>query len=339
MLTRLRENLLYKLLALGFAIALHFYVVSQENPTQTRTLLVQLASRNSPRDLIFDEKTAPEVSVTLTGPSDQIMRLPDADVNAMVDLSRAHVGKNRTIPVKVILPTGTEDIKVAEVVPDAVQVFLAARTARRIEIVASNPGTPPAGYTFSHAVVSPSYAVVAGERDAVDAVKQVVANVDPGESIGTIDNSFPVVALDEQGAQVNDVTVTPAIAHVHFSMRAAPVTRTLLVNYNIVGMPTYPNKVTGVDVSPATLSVTGSLAALYEFSKVETLPIDISGATADVTKQVACLAPKGTTFTGASQVTITVHISAAAAEPAQLATPASPAPLPPAATGQTGPPH
>src|SRR5579862_1366126 len=114
MFARLRENLIYKLLALGFAIALHFYVIGQENPPQTRTILVPLTARSVAPNLIFDDKTAPQVSVTLTGPADLINRLPEADVTAIVDLSRARAGKNVALPVHVNLPLSESVLMVAD---------------------------------------------------------------------------------------------------------------------------------------------------------------------------------------------------------------------------------
>ena len=46
----LRENLPYKLLALAFAVLLHFYVVNQQTPG--RLLTVPLTLRNLPTDVL-----------------------------------------------------------------------------------------------------------------------------------------------------------------------------------------------------------------------------------------------------------------------------------------------
>ena len=121
MLARIRENLTYKLLALGFAIALHFYVVSQENPAQTRTVYVPLTVRGLPPNLLFDDKTAPQIAVALSGPADLLNRLPDADVTAAVDLSRAHGGKNAPKTIHVTLPPSEIGMS-ADALPSAIAV-------------------------------------------------------------------------------------------------------------------------------------------------------------------------------------------------------------------------
>lgn len=311
MLAPLRENLTYKLLALGFAIALHFYVVGQENPVQTRTLLVPLTVRGLPPDLIFDEKNAPQISVTLSGPTDLLKDLPAADVTAAIDVSRDRAGRNVPKAVQVLLPPSETGISV-EAQPRVVAVTLQAKEKRSVAITASDPGTPPAGYRFRPARITPRYALIEGSQEMVDQVRQVAVNVDAGDTVGTIDNDFPVVALDSQGAQVSGVTVLPTSAHVRITMGKVPAAKTLIVSANLTGSLPYPGRVSGIDITPQTLTVTGRPEALSQAYTVQTAPIDLSGITADVTRQVPCLPPPGLVITGPAQVTVTVHVTSQA---------------------------
>ncbi len=328
MLAHLRENLAYKLLALGFAIALHFYVVAQEDPSQSRTILVPLVARGLPPDLIFDEKSAPQVSVTLTGPADLLNHLPDADVTAEIDVSRDRPGRNVPKSVRVILPP-SETALSAEAQPRVVAVTLAARERRSVPITASDPGTPPAGYRFRPAQITPHNALIEGSQDAVDSVRQIVVNADGGDAVGTIDNDFPVVALDGQGAQVSGGVITPTSAHVRIAMAKVPAAKTLIVSANLTGTLPYPGRVTGIDINPESLTVTGRPEALSQAYTVQTAPIDLSGVTADLTRQVPCTPPPGLVITGPNQVTVTVHVAAPPTPPAvvmpTVVTPSEPA--------------
>ena len=336
MLARFRENLIYKLLALGFAVALHFYVAGQENPAQSRTVYVPLAARGLPPSLLFDAKAAPQIAVTLSGPADLLNRLPDADVTAAVDLSKAHAGKNAPLTLQVILPPSEIGMS-AEAQPSAVAVTLSTRVKRSIIITASDPGTPPAGYRFRPARITPRFALLEGSQESVDSVQQVVANADGGSSIGTIDNDFPVVALDGQGAQVNGVTVTPTSARVRIEMEKVPAAKTLIVSANLIGALPYPYRVTGVDISPQTVTVAGRPELLSQAYTVQTVPIDLSGVTADVTRQVACTPPVGLAVAGPSQVTVTVHI--AAPPPSTVPPPTVPGSPPATTTPEETAPH
>lgn len=324
MLLRLRDNWLYKLLALGFAVALHFYATNLLNPPQSRVLPVAVTPHNLPSDLLWSPKTAPQVSVTLTGPADQLNRVPDSAVTASVDVAGALPGKPVLLPVRTRVATGEPGVSV-EAQPQYVSITLTAKSARRLPIVASAPAAPPAGYTFRAPVVTPRRARVEGGRDAVESVRQLVVRVDAPGAIGTIDEDGPIVALDAQNNPVPDVTITPATATVRIEMTKVPAAKTLIVSPSVTGSPPFPARITGIDVSPPTVTVSGRPEQLARSSTVSTAPIDVSGATSDVTRQVPLATPAGLTVIGAPTITVTVHISSPPAAPSPP--PNSPTPV------------
>ncbi len=319
MLLRLRENLLYKLLALGFAFALHFYASNLLNPPQSRTLSVPLTPRNLPPDLLWP-KPAPQVTVTLTGPADQLNRIADSAVTVFVDLSRAVSGKPLVLPVRVG-PQPAEPGVGLEAEPRSVSLTLVPKSAKWLPLSASAPSAPPVGYTFRAPVVSPRRAKVVGIREAVDAVQQLVVNIDGGPTVGTIDDDFPVIALDGQNNQLPDITIKPATAHVRIEMARVPDTKTLIVSPVVTGAPPFPFQITRVDVSPQTAVVSGRPDLLGQTSTLPTAPVDVSGSTTDVTRQAPLALPSGLTPVGAATVTVTVHIAAPQPSPTPGAAP------------------
>ena len=324
MLLRLRENLLYKLLALGFAFALHFYASNLLNPPQSRTLPVPLTPRNLSPDLLWP-KAAPPVTVTLTGPADQLSRISDSSISATVDLANATPGKTLLLPVHLSpLAEGVGGVSM-EVEPHTVSLALAAKIAKWLPLSAGAPSSPPVGYVFRAPAISPRRAKVVGSREAVQAVEQLVARVDGGPTAGTIDDDYPVVALDKQNNQVPDVVIKPATVHVRIEMARVPAAKTLLVSPAVTGAPPFPFQITRIDVSPQTVTVSGRPEQLGPASTLPTAPVDVAGATADVTRQVPLVLPSGLTLVGGPLVTVTVRI----ASPTQAPTPggsAAPAP-------------
>lgn len=320
MLLRLRENWLYKLLALGFAFALHSYASNLLNPPQSRTLPVPLTPRNLSPDLLWP-KTAPPVTVTLTGPADQLSRISDASLSATVDLSNAAPGRPLLLPVHLgPLAAGGGGVSM-EAEPRTVSVTLAAKSAKWLPLSAPAPSSPPVGYAFRAPAVSPRRARVVGGRESVDAVQQLVVKVDGGPTAGTVDDDFPVAALDRQNNLVPDVVVKPATVHVRIEMARVPVTKTLLVSPAVLGTPPFPFQVTRIDVSPQTVTVSGRPEQLGAASTLPTALVDVSGATADVARPVPLVLPPGLTLAGAPTVTVTVHIASPPLAPAGPALP------------------
>ena len=333
MFASLRENLLYKLLALAFALALHFYVAGQSNPASSRTLLVPLAAQNVPAGLLWDERAAPHVAVTVSGPADDLSRLTAGEVTAFVDLKGAHAGKNPGLLVQTSLApeSGAVSIAPGDVQPATLTLPLDAKSRRRLRITVTPPGTAPLGYAFRSPQITPEAATVEGSREAVGAVAQLAVKADADASAGAVDDDLPVVALDASGGQVEGVMVSPASAHVHIALARVPAAKTLLVSPMLTGTPPYPYKVTDVQVSPASVTVTGRPDVLARAATVPTAALDLSGATADVTRQVPCALPSGVSAVGPNIVTVTVRIAPAPA-------PSSPAPAAPASALPSGPP-
>lgn len=328
MLAALRENWKYKLLALVCALAMHTYVVGQSAAGQTRTLIVPLTLHDAPPNLIVDEKTLPQISITLDGPADEVAHLADTSVAASIEASHAHAGQNGPFPVHVTLPPEMGGIVSGDPQPSVVPLTMQTKSRRRLLISATEPSTPPAGYAFHPALVTPRRAVVEGAHAAVTSVQQLIIKVDE-DTVGTVDDNFPIVALDGDDSPVEGLTITPPTAHVRIEMVRVPVSRILLVSPNVTGTPAFPARVTDIQVSPATLTVTGRTDRLAHVGTISTAAIDVSGATSDLVRQVACVPPPGSSLVGSGIVTVTVRIvTPPAANPVPNPVPApTPAPL------------
>ncbi len=331
MLAALRENWKYKLLALVCAFALHTYVIGQSAAGQPRTLIRPLTLHNAPANLLVDEKSLPQISIILDGPADDVARIADTSVTASVDLSHAHAGQNGTFPVHITMLPGAGGSVSADPQPSVVPLTLQAKSRRRLLISATEPGNAPAGYAFHPALVTPTRATIDGSHAAVNSVRQLIIKVDE-DTVGTVDDTFPIAALDSEESPVEGVTITPATAHVRIEMVRVPVSRTLLVSPNVTGAPAFPARVSDIQVSPPTMTVTGRSGQLAHVGTIGTAPIDVAGATSDLVRQVACVPPPGLSLVGSGIVTVTVRI----VQPPALAT--GPA-LPPEPATSPAPPH
>lgn len=325
----IRHNFGYKLLCLFFAVVLHFYTAGLINARPPHILVLPLTVRNLPPNLILDDKSLPSVTVTLDGPPDDINRLTDTTVTAWVDLSHARSGQ--TPPLTVHLAGLPADVS-AESDPRPVALLLQQRHRRQLPISADDIGIAPATFAFTPPIITPREAVITGTHDAVNSVVRLVAQADPDQTVGAVDDDFPIVALDATGSPVGDVTVTPPTAHVRMEMARAMSRKTLIVSANVKGMLPVPFRFGNIEVSPATVVAEGRSEQLAPVGTLTTQPIDVSGATADVVRRVEPLVPPGLTLSPRGPITVTVHVIAPPASPVVPAT--SPAP-PPAAVPET----
>ncbi len=307
MLPALRHNFGYKLLALFFAVVLHFYVAGLNNTRPAHILILPLSVRNLPPSLILGGADLPSVSLTLDGSADEINRLSDATVTAWVDLSHAKPGATTPLPVHVAgLPPSVS----VENEPPPVSLALEPRRRRQMSVGADDIGTAPAGFSFSAPTITPREAVVTGTRAAVASVVRLAAQADPDQSPGAVDEDFTIAALDASGSPVGDVSVTPPTAHVRLDLVRALSRKTLIVSANVIGTLTAPYRFGNIEVAPATVTAEGRSEQLAAIGTLTTRPIDVSGATGDVVRRVLPLVPAGVTLSPSGPVTVTVHVIA-----------------------------
>lgn len=307
MFPRFRENHLYMALALAFAIALHVYVTTQSRaPMKAQTLTLPITVQHLPADLVLEEKDIPSVILTVDGTADDISHL---GLRATIDLSHARAGKYGPVPVRVSpLPTAfTGDISV---VPAAVSVFLQPKVSRSLPIMVSAPRTPPVGYAFGAPEVTPRVALVTGTRANVEAVVRLAVKANAGNQIGAVQDDFTIVGLDAQGSQVTDVSLAPPSAHVHVALVRVPASKTLEISPTIVGSPSAPVQFQRIEVSPATVVASGRPERLAQIGTINTEPVDVSGATTDLVRRVACKAPPGIVVSPNELVTVTIRFTA-----------------------------
>jgi YbbR domain-containing protein len=80
------------------------------------------------------------------------------------------------------------------------------------------------------------------------------------------------------------------------------------VNPTVTGTPGAGFRISSVEVAPLVVTVEGDLDQLQALVAADTAPVAVSGATRDVTAEVAYLLPTGVTPVGAQTARVTVHI-------------------------------
>lgn len=319
MLPALRHNFGYKLLALFFAVVLHFYVAGLGNGRPPHILILPLTVRNLPPSLLLATTDLPSVTLTLDGSSEEIARLSNATVTAWVDLSHAQPGTTPPLPVHV---SGLPPSVSVENDPPPAALQLEPRRRRQLPVGADGIGIAPAGYSFASPAVTPREAVITGTHAAVASVVRLAAQADPDQTPGAVDEDFTINALDASGSPVVDVTVTPPTVHVRLELDRALSRKTLIVSASVIGTLAAPYRFGNIEVSPATVTAEGRPNQLAAIGTLTTRPIDVSGATKDIVERVAPIVPAGLTFSPSGPITVTIHV---------IAPPAAAPALPPAA--------
>ncbi len=165
MLTTLTRDWKLKLLALGLAVVVWFFVVSADRsqlgfaaPVEYVGLEPRMVLVGTPRETLDVQVAAARWAAA---------RLAPSDVRVRVDLSRAREGEN-------LLPLSADDVQapagvnVVRVSPNAVRVSVAAAATRALRVVPTVRGAPPADVSVGRVAVEPATVQVKGPRASVE---------------------------------------------------------------------------------------------------------------------------------------------------------------------------
>ena len=243
-------------------------------------------------------------------PSDVASAVSSQTFTAYVDLSAVDPSAGPTyVPVHV--QAADPRITVVDFQPTQVRVELDPLIEKTIPIKVDK-GTVPAGLQVGEPEVSATTATAVGPESAVKRVAYALAQVviQPG-GLG-VDEDVSLIAVDAAQRQVTPVDLTPDSVHVKIRVGSNAQTRSLAVNAVVTGTPAAGYEIGPVSVEPAIVTVSGDAATLQTLDAVDTAPVSIAGATANVAATVPLALPTGVSPAGASSVTVTVTIKALA---------------------------
>ncbi len=301
-------------LILAFVLALVVWVsaVTNADPTQQKILPqpVPLEIIGQDSALMITNSIPMQVKVTLSAPQSIWTRLTNETglVRAILDLSDLADGDHR-VPIQI--QVGIRPVKIVEYTPTMIDVALEQVTTREFDIHFIQMGTPAVGYLAQAAVLENTKVMISGSKSAVERVVDVQTTVFLTQIKETVDQVFPLVALDENGDPVDEVSIEPDGVRVTIPIEQRGGYRNVVVKVVLSGTISPGYRVTNISVYPPAVTVFSADPQLVEElpGYVETLPIDLSGAKDDQDLKLQLNLPPGISVVGEQTVEVQVGIA------------------------------
>ncbi|MGH7640526.1 MAG: CdaR family protein [Candidatus Dormibacteria bacterium] len=227
-------------------------------------------------------------------------------LTASADLS--HITQPGEYLVKLTVQKTDDNVSIWSA-PKKVKVVVDSEKTVSLPVHLSVGANPPPGYDLNQArtTISPSTVQVEGP-ESVLANLQAEAVVDLSQARVSEPISSPVTLVNTDGLD-NELTVTPNSVTVDVAISSETTQTSVGVKTVFAGsgQPATGYEVTGLQLQPLTVTVSGPTAVLTNLTAIDTEPIDISHATASETVTATLVAPAGTTLSpGVVSVVITV---------------------------------
>lgn len=278
------NNRTLKLIALLIAVVLWFYVGVEQDPLSHRTYDVPLETQN----LAVDKSAAlgqETVSIRVTGRQDRLNDISASDFSAYVDLSDVRNGESQ-VRVEVDLPSG---VYFAHVDPETVTVLITDRQGQNMDVEVVTEGEAPEGISVDEISVAPEQVFVTGDPGEIASVDHAGVLVDLSTISEDSDTDMAVTFFDEDNNEITgaQLEALPQVVTVSIKVSEGTDSKAVPVQANLVGSLPDGYQLVSVNVSPSSVTLSGSAETLAEVSTVSTAAIDLSEITGTTTETVA----------------------------------------------------
>ncbi len=295
-----------KLAAIVLAVLLYAGLVASQD-SNTFPGLIKVTPLNQPADTVITNQLKDVDQIRYVAPA-ELGPLRAEDFRATVDLTDVKADGN-PVSLRVNVTAFDPRVTILEVRPQTIQVVLDQKVSKPVQVVVVT-SDPPAGITIGEIKVDPAKVTITGPSASVNRIVSARVSVTVDASQLNIVRDVKPDLVDERGEVVNGVELSPALVHVEVPVYTNLSNRSVPVNPVVTGVPAAGFRVASVEVDPLTVTVEGDQDQLQALVSADTAPVPVSGATRDITAEVAFSLPTGVGVVGVSTARVTVHMAA-----------------------------
>lgn len=294
-----------KLAAIGLATLLYGGLVLSQSTTTFTDGVIPVTVENQPTDSFLLTAIGPVTEVRYLAAPDVATPI-SASFIATIDLSDVTPGAGpRSVPIRV--KAIDSRISVISSEPSAIIVELDTLTEVTVPVVIER-GTVPVGLEVGTTKVTPGTVVVSGPTSIIGSVVAARGDVVIQPSGLDIDQDVRLIAVDQVGAAVTPIQLTPSTARVTIPVFSDRQSRSLPVRPLISGDPAAGFEIESVTVDPSVVTVEGDIDELAALTSVETEAVSVTGLSGPRTFSTALLLPTGVVALGSDAVQVTVTV-------------------------------
>ncbi len=312
MLKWLKINFGTLLLSLILALTVWFIAVNQDDPRVERLLEdpIEIQYEGVPEGYQITNPSANQASVTLLTTQSIWDELSTEDIRLVAKMEGLDQG---TYKVPIQSAISRQLVKVTDINPESVIVTLEIKETKELPIHVVTLGSPALSYSAEEPLADPQNAIITGPASLVARVVELRAPINLTNRQERLDQLAPIIALDEDGLEVDGVQISPETVRVEVQITQQPNYRLVSVIPKIEGETDLVEAgylFTEVTVTPQLVTIFSSDPQAFEDLPgfIETVPLNLAGAVDDIEQQLQLNLPPGFSLAFEQSVTVKVDI-------------------------------
>lgn len=308
------KNTGLKITALVFAIILWFFVVSVNDPDNTRTMIVPVQVVNADvleetnEYYVLSGKTT--VTFQVTGKRSVLDKLTASSFSATADMNNLD-RENSRIPIEIQTLSNASSVTLSTK-SKYLDVTIGQKKDKKLVISGIAKGTPADGFAVADVDVAPNIIRINGPSDIINRVVTAAAYVDVEGMSSTISESVVVKLLDENGSEVESSFLDTNLTAVEVTADIKPI-KSVAILVETKGELKEGLALGEITAEPDRVTVIGPSAVLNDLTEIVVPPsvIDLSTITKnfETTVDISAYLPSGVSLQNQKQSSIKIKVT------------------------------
>lgn len=282
-----KENMPARLMSLLIACMLWVYVTMDKNPTIERGYDVHLNQLNIPSTMTV--YNAPDtIRVRLRGPRTILSDKTGSEITASVDLKNVVRGQQK-LPVQVRTRVG----EVIAVIPKEVPLYVDVLDHKTVPVNTRMIGAAREDMALGNITIEPNNVEIRGAANQIAKISRVIAPVDVTDKDGNFESESNLVAINDDGYDVPDMTISPNRVTVKATMMPQMLTVNLPVQFVHEGNVADGFEIKSAATEPAKIKISAAPSKLKGVTVIKTKPLNVAKLNTNSNPIVELALPEG----------------------------------------------
>ena len=283
------------LVSLIAAVALWVAVTDAENPTTDEELpfTIPVDPVGVADGLAVYDLEPDAVVITVRATDETIDELTAANFRATVNMTGVRDTQSTQSIVVELVGVDADEASIVQVSSLFTQVVLEAEVTKTVPVQVNRLGSVAQGFTVTAIEPDPAEVTVIGPTSSVNLVESADADVNLTGIRSNLERQYELTPRDSGGAIQPRVRVEPSAATVNINVQQQETPQIVPILVDTQGEVANGYNIVDIDPDPRTILVRGPLELLQSLDFISTEPIDVSGASATITRSVALQVPTG----------------------------------------------